>query len=228
MGLSRGGVVIAACRSADYVAREVARQYKAQEAMDARSGAPVYLDNIDLQFSDGETCVRLDRSVKGCDAFLIQALLDPTSERCVDENYMAFLVAARALREWGAEHVTAVLPYLAYARQDKPSRGQREPTTAKLTADLAIEAGIDRLVTWHPHSPRVSGFYDRVSVDILDPLPLFVAEFNRFWSRDDVIVVAPDAGAYELVKRFSQALNLKSAVASKRRPRPEENRYRVG
>jgi ribose-phosphate pyrophosphokinase len=114
-----------------------------------------------------------------------------------------------------------MLPYLAYARQDKPTKFQREPTTAQLMADLAIEAGISRLVTWHPHTSQIHGFYGSLPVDALDPLQLFAQAFRRFEGRDDVIVVAPDAGASKLVAYFGRALNLQCAIASKYRPRRE-------
>jgi ribose-phosphate pyrophosphokinase len=181
----------------------------------------LYLADIDFQFSDGETCVRLDSDVNGHDVFLFQALYDPVSRRSVDENYLAFLIAARAFREWGANHVTGVLPYLAYARQDKPTNLEREPTTAELMADLSIEAGLDRLVVWDPHTGRIHGFYGSVPVDGLSSLALFTETFRRYEGRDDVIAVAPDAGASKFILHFARALGISSAIASKYRPRPE-------
>jgi ribose-phosphate pyrophosphokinase len=118
--------------------------------------------------------------------------------------------------------VTAILPYLAYSRQDKPTRFMREPTTARLMADLSIVAGASRFVTWHPHSAQTQGFYDHVPVDRLEALSLFVDEFERFKGRQDVIVVAPDAGASKFITSFARALHLNSAIASKFRPRPEK------
>jgi len=135
---------------------------------------------------------------------------------------MALLIAARAFREHGANHVTAVFPYLAYGRQDKPTKFMREPTTAKLMADLAVEAGIDQLITWAPHRSQIRGFYGSMPVIMLDSLTLFIEEFQRFQSREDVIAVAPDVGASKFVTYFGRALDLKCAVASKYRPRPEE------
>jgi ribose-phosphate pyrophosphokinase len=101
----------------------------------------IYLENVDGQFSDSETFARLSQDVNGGDVYLFQALLDPISGRSVDRNYMAFLIATRAFREWGANHVTGILPYLAYARQDKPTQYEREPATANLMADISIAAG---------------------------------------------------------------------------------------
>jgi len=182
----------------------------------------LHIGDIDRRFSDSETCVRLDRPVNGHDVFLFQSPFDPTSDRSIDQNYMALLIAARTFREHGAKHVTAVLPYLAYGRQDKPTKFMREPTTAKLMADLSIEAGIDRLIAWDPHCGQIRGFYGSTPVNMLESLTLFIEEFRRFENREDVIAVAPDAGASKFVTHFGRALNLKCAIASKYRPEPEK------
>jgi ribose-phosphate pyrophosphokinase len=221
-GSPRGRLLIASCRSGTRLARRVDERYRQSLAeADAGSG-PLFLPDIDDQFSDSETRVRLSADVSGDDVFLFQALYDPTAPRSVDDNTMALLIAARALREWGANHLTAVLPYLAYARQDKPTRFQREPTTARLLADLSVTAGIDRVVTWHPHSPQIRGFYGGVPVDAIEALELFSHEFRRFAGREDTLVVAPDEGAVKFATYLSRALDLSYALASKHRPRPEE------
>ncbi len=227
-GTPRGRLLIAGCRSGSYLSSSVVECYR-DFLKEAQSDANVlYLDNIDDQFSDSETHVRLDLYVSGYDVFLFQALFNPrvsqlgSVNNSVDQNYMAFLIAARAFREHGANHVTAVLPYLAYARQDKPTMFMREPTTARLMADLAVEAGIDRLITWHPHSRQIHGFYGGLPLDVLTPLTLFIDAFQRFQGRPDVIVVAPDVGASKLVTYMGRALGVRSAIASKYRPKPEE------
>lgn len=222
MEISPGKLLIAGCCSGTYLSTRVVQQY---EALLRKAGSNVevlYLDNIDRQFSDGETCVRLDSHVGGRDVFLFQSLFDPASDRSVDQNYMAFLIAARAFREHGANRIIGVLPYLTYARQDKPTKFMREPTTAKLMADLSIGAGIDRLIAWDPHCEQIRGFYGDMPVNMLESLTLFIDEFCRFQNREDVIVVAPDAGASKFVTHFGRALNLRCAIASKLRPRPEE------
>lgn len=218
----RGRLVVVSCRSGTLLARDVVRKYDESLLAAGETGRVVHLEDVDFRFSDGETCVRLDTDVSGHDAFLFQALTDPVSGRSVDENYLAFLIAARALREWGVSFLTGVLPYLAYARQDQPTRFEREPTTAELMADLSIEAGIDRLVVWDPHTGRIHGFYGSVPVDGLSSLRMFTEVFRRFHGQDDVIAVAPDAGASKFVMHFARALNISCAVAAKHRPRPEE------
>ena len=222
MESTRGRLLIASCRSGSDLSTRVVQRYRELLAGAGSGGDVLHTESIDYQFSDSETCVRLDLDVSGCDVFLFQALLDPTSDRSVDQNYMAFLIAARTFREQGANHVTAVLPYLAYGRQDKPTKFMREPTTAKLMADLSVEAGIDRLVTWHPHRGQIRAFYGGMPVDILESLTLFIEEFQGFQGREDVIAVAPDAGASKFVTYFGRALDLKCGIASKYRPRPEE------
>lgn len=221
-GSPRGELLIASCRSGDRIARQIVEWYATLLEEGGDPGGVIHLSNIDRQFSDSETCARLEIDVSGHDVFLVQSLLDPNADRSIDENYTAFFTAARAFREWGANHVTGVLPYLAYARQDKATRGTREPTTAKLMADLSIAAGIDRLVTWDPHCTPIHGFYGQIPVDSLGPAGLFARIFERFRGRPDSILVAPDAGAIKLVTDLGRRLNLNCAIASKDRPRPEE------
>ncbi len=221
---ARGRLLIASCRSGAPLASQVVKRY--EEGTGAGNGAGyggvLYLPDIDKSFSDTETSVGLNIDVNGFDVFLFQALYDPTSNRSVDQNYAAFLMSVRTLKEWGAAHVTGVLPYLAYARQDKPTTGRREPTTAKLMADFTTEAGAERLITFHPHLPQIRGFYGRIPVNILDSMPLWIEAFARFEGREDVVAVAPDAGASKFVTYFARSLNLHSAIAAKFRPKPEE------
>lgn len=222
MESTRGRLLIAGCCSGSDLSTRVAERYRELLAESGSEEAVLHLENMDKRFSDSETCVRLNLHVGGCDVFLFQALFDPISECGVDQSYMAFLIAARTFREHGANHVTGVLPYLAYARQDKPTKFTREPTTAKLMADLGIEAGIDRLIVWDPHCGQIRGFYGRLPVNMLESLTLFIETFRRFQDREGVIAVAPDAGASKFVTHFGRALNLKCAIASKYRPHPEE------
>ncbi|MBN1835826.1 MAG: ribose-phosphate pyrophosphokinase [Spirochaetales bacterium] len=225
----RGSLLIAACDSGRQLAESIAARYRELSRQEPESGGageretgtPLLLADIEHAFSDTETGIRLPRHVGGADAFLVQCLYDPEAEAGVNQNYLAFLLAARAFRENGAAHVTAVLPYLAYARQDKPSKFSREPTSARLLADLSIEAGIDGLIAWAPHSTQARGFYGMIPVHLLDPLNMFLREFRRFRGREDVVAVAPDAGAAKMVSHFGRRLGVDLAVASKRRPRPE-------
>ena len=222
MESNEGQLLIASCRDGNYMARRVVDKY--HELMRAHgSNAEIeFFENIDREFTDTETGVRLPRHVGGADVFLFQALLSPPSGRSINNNYLSLLIAARAFREHGANRVTAIIPYVAYARQDKPTKFQREPTTAKLMADVSKAAGIDRVVAWNPHSTQIHGFYADMPVNMLDPLQMFAAEYGRFHGRSDVIAVAPDAGATKMIMHFSRRMEVNSAIASKYRPQAEE------
>ena len=90
------------------------------------------------RFNNGEIQININESVRGHDVFLIQTLSDP-----VNNNLMELLIMIDAVKRASAKTITAVIPYYAYARQDRKTRG-REPITAKLIADLLTTAGATR------------------------------------------------------------------------------------
>ncbi len=219
---TEGPLLIASCRSGTKIASNVIETYRVLFAKDEGTREINFLRNVDFKFVDGETCIRLEEDVNGKDVFLFQALQDPTSTRSVDENYMAFLLALRTFHEWGANRVTGVLPYLAYARQDKHTPGEREPISVELMADLSIEAGLDRLVVWAPHDTRIHGFYGKVPVDALQAIQLFKNHYKSKQSQKNLIGVAPDAGAARFMIPFCRQMDLQCAVTAKYRPAPEK------
>ena len=97
-----GPLLIASCQSGSKLAKRVVEFLKNENIAQIHGEHLIFLEDIDFQFSDGETCVRLKEDVNGRDVFLFQGLKDPTSIRNVDENYLAFLIGVRAFREWGA------------------------------------------------------------------------------------------------------------------------------
>jgi ribose-phosphate pyrophosphokinase len=216
----RDELVIAACESAKDFAGRVVDCYRKQLTGSEGGAQLTFLDNLEDSFGDSETRIRIDRHVGGSDVFLFQQLLDPVAGIGVNQNYLAFLIAARAFREHGAGRITAVLPHLAYSRQDKPTKYTREATTAQLMAELALTAGIDRLISWAPHSTQLHGFYGAAPMHLLDPQNLFLREFERFRGSEQVIITAPDAGAAKLATHFSREMNCSCALASKYRPKP--------
>ena len=90
-------------------------------------------------FSDGEVQVEIMENVRGKDVFIVQPTCAPTND-----NLMELLIMSDALRRSSAPRITAVIPFLAYARQDRKSL-PREPITARLISDLFVTAGADRL-----------------------------------------------------------------------------------
>ena len=144
-------------------------------------------------FNNGETQVMIDESIRGQDIFIIQ----PTSYP-VNDNLMELLIMADACRRASAHSITAVVPYYAYARQDRKTRG-REPISAKLVANLMECAGITRMVTVDLHAGQIQGFFD-IPVDHLAAAPV-LADYIMSKKMEDVVVVSPDLGGVQRASR---------------------------
>jgi ribose-phosphate pyrophosphokinase len=204
--------LIFSCRSGDELARRIA-------AEPCVAGWEAF-ESIDWRFPDGEGCVVLPTDPTSRDAFVVQCLHDPRSPENVDQNLMTALLAAKALREAAAGRVWAVLPHLAYARQDRPTAGRREPVSARLIADLLSTAGFDAIVTWHLPTPQLAGFFS-IPIIALDPVPLIAHVLRSYADRRDVAVAAPDHGAAELARRIGDALRLPCVYVTKHRDGPD-------
>ena len=99
--------------------------------------------------------VEVNENVRGRDIYIMQPICAPTND-----NLMELLVIADALRRASATTITAVIPYLGYARQDRRSRSSRVPITAKMVANMIASAGIDRVLTVDLHADQIQGFFD--------------------------------------------------------------------
>lgn len=166
------------------------------------------------RFADGETYVRIEESVRGCNVFLIQATSNPTND-----NLIELLLMIDACRRASAHQITAVIPYYGYARADRlvdPDRRRREALTSKLVANMLSTAGIDRIVMVDIHSPQTCGFFD-IPVDHVYACPVLV-RYIRQKRIDDVVVVAPDVGGVARARAFAKGLNdAPLAIIDKRR-----------
>lgn len=166
------------------------------------------------KFSDGETSVQIDESVRGCDVFVIQSTSTP-----VNDNLIELLVIIDALRRASAGRITAVMPYFGYARQDRKARA-RDPITAKLVADLITTAGADRVLTMDLHAPQIQGFFDTPVDNLLGSSIICKAIMKKsFAKRDDLVVVSPDVGSVSRARAMASKLNTTLAIVDKRRPR---------
>jgi len=171
----------------------------------------VELGKVDIStFSNGEIYAKYRESVRGSDSFIIQSFCEP-----VNDNLMELLVMVDALKRASAARISAVIPYYAYARQDKKSTS-REPISAKLIADLLTVAGVDRVLTMDLHAGQIQGFFN-VPVDHLTALPILARYFKNL-GLDDLIVVSPDVGRVKVAKRCADRLGVSIAVLHKSRP----------
>lgn len=164
------------------------------------------------RFNNGETQVMIEESIRGKDIFIIQ----PTSQP-VNDNLMELLIMIDACKRASPNSVTAVVPYYAYARQDRKTRG-REPISAKLVANLMEAAGLGRLVTVDLHAGQIQGFFD-IPVDHLAAAPV-LAEYFKKDEFKDAVVVSPDLGGVTRARILADLLHLQIAIIEKRRPAP--------
>jgi ribose-phosphate pyrophosphokinase len=170
------------------------------------------LGDIELtQFSDGEVRCQLQENVRGTDVFLIQPTCRP-----VNRSLMELLIMCDAARRASAARITAVMPYFGYARQDKKDE-PRVPITAKLVADQLAAAGAERVLAMDLHAGQIQGFFN-IPVDHLFAAPVAVRHFESM-NLDNVVMVAPDAGAVERARAIAKRLHAGLAIIDKRRAR---------
>ena len=165
------------------------------------------------RFNNGEVQVMINESVRGKDIFIVQ----PTCGPIVNDNVMELLIMADAFKRASAKHITAVVPYYGYARQDRKARG-REPITAKLMADLLTTAGVTRVVTIDLHAAQIQGFFN-IPVDHMPGGPI-LADYIKEKNLENPVVVSPDLGGVSRARLIANKLNCSIAIIDKRRPEP--------
>lgn len=165
-----------------------------------------------IKFSDDETYVDIQESVRGIDVFIVQ----PTSYP-VNDNLMELLIMIDAFKRASAGRINAVIPYYGYARQDRKAKA-REPITAKLVADILEVAGADRVISMDLHAAQIQGFFN-VPLDHLTGINKLAEYFKEIVKDEDAVVVSPDVGGVRRARNFADILDLPLAIIEKRRPK---------
>lgn len=156
-------------------------------------------------YEDGETRIRLEEHVRGSDVFVVQSLCAP-----VDHHIMELLLMVDAVRRCSASRVTAVIPYMAYAKQEKKTQGAREPISAKLLANILATAGADRFLAVDLHSAAIEGFFD-IPVDHLRSASMLAGYFERLYL-PDLVVASPDTGGVARANEIRERLGASLAI----------------
>ena len=151
------------------------------------------------RFADMEVFVEIHENVRGKDVFVIQSTSAPAND-----HLMELLIMLDALRRGSAKRITAVIPYFGYARQDRKS-APRTPISAKLVANLLVEAGAHRILTLDLHAMQIQGFFD-IPVDNLYAAPLFARDILTHY-KENVMIVSPDVGGVVRARQLAQRLN---------------------
>jgi ribose-phosphate pyrophosphokinase len=197
---SYGDVKLFAGTASPTLAKQIARHL----------GLPLSGRDVIL-FPNDNLFVRLHHSVRGKDCYVIQ-----TTSRPVHRNLMELLIMIQTLRLDSAGRITAVIPYLCYARSDKTDR-PRVPITARLVADMIETAGADRYMTMDLHAGQIQGFFS-IPGDVLTAYHLLTSHINELRpAMNDPVVVTADLGFAKKGRNFAAGIDAPIAFVEKRR-----------
>ncbi|MFV1948725.1 MAG: ribose-phosphate diphosphokinase [Anaerolineales bacterium] len=164
-----------------------------------------------IEYPNENLWVRLHKSVRGQDVYLIQ-----NTSRPVHRNLMELLITLQTLRLDSAGRVTAVIPYLSYTRSDKKDK-PRVPITARLIADMIEIAGADRYMTMDMHAGQIQGFFS-IPGDVLTAFHLLKDHIKKFLpNMKDPVVLTVDLGFAKKGRNLAAELGVPIAFIEKRR-----------
>ncbi len=164
-----------------------------------------------ITFPNDNLFIKLHGSVRGQDCYVIQTTPAP-----VHRNLMELLIMIQTLRLDSAARITAVVPYLCYARSDKKDQ-PRVPITARLVADMIEVAGADRYVTMDLHAGQIQGFFS-IPGDVLTAFYLLTDYFKSLQPHlHSPVVVTADLGFAKKARNYAAAMQLPLAFIEKRR-----------
>ena len=165
---------------------------------------------VSKRFADGELYVQIQQSIRGCDVFLIQPTCAP-----VNDSLMELMIMVDACKRASARQITAVIPYFGYARADRKTAG-RESITAKLTANILVKSGVDRVLAMDLHSAQIQGYFD-IPCDHIYGSPVLV-DYLSTMKLDEIVVVSPDVGGVARARAFAKQMkDSPLAIIDKRR-----------
>ena len=159
-------------------------------------------------YSDGEFQPSFEESVRGARLFIIGST-QPDSD-----NLMELLLMIDAAKRSSARHVTAVIPYFGWARQDRKDK-PRVPIGAKLIANLIEAAGATRLITMDLHADQIQGFFEK-PVDHLYASTIFIPYIQSL-DLEELTIASPDMGGSKRAYAYSRFLKSNVVICYKQR-----------
>ena len=195
--IMEGNVSIFSGRATKYLAEKIAEAF----------GQPLGESSIAL-FADGEFQPSYHHSIRGNSVFIIQSTFSPS------DNLFELLLMIDAAKRASARKVVAVIPYFGFARQDRKDR-PRVSIGAKLTTNLLVAAGVDRIVTMDLHSDQIQGFVD-IPVDHLYASSIFVPYLQSL-NLGEITMASPDTGGAKRAAAYAKFLNTDLVICFKQR-----------
>jgi ribose-phosphate pyrophosphokinase len=185
------------CTQSQYLAEQIAAAYG------------VKLGNvITSTYSDGEFQPSYEESIRGTRIFIIG------STNPGPENLMEMLLMIDAAKRASARHITAVMPYFGWARQDRKDK-PRVPIAAKLVAKMLEAAGATRIITMDLHADQIQGFFEK-PVDHLFASTIFLP-YVKSLNLDNLTIASPDMGGSKRAYAYSKALGSDVVICYKQR-----------
>jgi ribose-phosphate pyrophosphokinase len=164
------------------------------------------------QYPSGEVSVRVVESTRGDDVYIVQTtsgndIID------INEALMELLLMIRKVRLAGARRTTAVIPFYAYARQDRKT-ALRVPISASAIAQMIQQMGVDRVLSLELHAGQIQGFFSNVPVENLQVCYEFAQYLRRepWFDSSRAVMVSPDAGGVERAKHLADILSVGRVV----------------
>lgn len=163
---------------------------------------------ITSTYSDGEIQPSFEESVRGSRVFIIGSTM-PNAD-----NLMEMLLMLDAAKRASARHITAVIPYYGWARQDRKDK-PRVPIAAKLVANLLETAGATRIITMDLHADQIQGFFEK-PVDHLYASTIFLPHLQKL-NLPNLTIASPDMGGSKRAYAYSRALECEVVICYKQR-----------
>lgn len=168
-------------------------------------------------FSDGELWVKFEENIRGCDVFIIQPTNSPA------QNILELVLILDAAVRASAHHVTAVIPYFGYGRQDRKDN-PRVPISSRVLVDMFSATGADRLISMDLHSTQIQGFA-KIPFDHLYSRMVLIDKIKDLGlNPDQTAVLAPDVGSARMSQAYAKRLGMYFAMVDKRRYAPNQAR----
>lgn len=164
-----------------------------------------------IQFPNENLLIKLHGSVRGQDVYVIQSTATP-----VHRNWMELFIMLQTLRLDSAARITAVIPFMSYARSDKKDQ-PRVPIVARLVADMVQIAGADRYITLDLHAGQIQGFFS-IPGDVLTTFHILSQYVGKLCKTlKEPVVVSADLGFAKRARNFAERINVPLAMVEKRR-----------
>ncbi|MBR9690123.1 ribose-phosphate pyrophosphokinase [Candidatus Woesearchaeota archaeon] len=217
---TRGKLKIIATGSGRKIAERIAMQLKEYRQKEDYEDCDLLVNTNEVEFGDGEIKTDVLDSLRGADVYVIADCASsvhphPTHPFTVDQNIRSLTTAISGSIE--AKHITAVLPYFPYSRQDK--RISREGITARDVAREIERVGTNQVITFDIHNPAIAGFFvnPRVTLENLLASKNIIDRIREYFDLDNLVICSPDAGGVKRAEHYCGHLGTNLAIIYKDR-----------